>query len=91
MARTCCSNCEVADASSVAWPLLWTRGASSLTASVPSQQEEHLDSQEADEVHGHGKGLGDLAGDERTTPASTGAGRRLSTRMPASWRLAAGG
>ena len=31
MARMCCSNCEVTAPSIVQWPLLWTRGAISLT------------------------------------------------------------
>ena len=36
IARMCCSNCDVAAPSMVQWPLLWTRGASSLTTSSPS-------------------------------------------------------
>ena len=51
MARMCCSNWLVALASIVAWPLLWTRGASSLTTSGPSGQQEQLDGQEPDQVH----------------------------------------
>ena len=37
MARTCCSNCEVSAPSIVQWPLLWTRGAISLTIGPSAQ------------------------------------------------------
>ena len=37
MARMCCSNCEVFEPSIVQWPLLWTRGAISLTTGPSAQ------------------------------------------------------
>ena len=59
MARMCCSNCEVTQASLVQWPELWTRGAISLTSSVSRRrQHEHLDREHADVA----EGLGDLLG-----------------------------
>ena len=43
----------------VAWPLLWTRGASSLTTSDPSGEQEQLHGQDAHQVHRLGQRRGD--------------------------------
>ena len=69
IARMCCSNCEVTAPSIVQWPLLWTRGAISLTTG-PSCAGEEFDGQHADMAERLGdaqRGLarfGDLRGDE---------------------------
>ena len=47
MARMCCSNCEVTAPSIVQWPLLWTRGAISLTTG-PLVAGEEFDGEHAD-------------------------------------------
>ena len=47
MARMCCSNCDVTAPSIVQWPLLWTRGAISLT-SGPRLAREEFDGEHAD-------------------------------------------
>ena len=57
MARRCCSNCEVWAPSIVQWPLLWTRGAISLTIGAVGAGEE-LDGQHADMVERLGDRFG---------------------------------
>ncbi len=92
MARMCCSNWLVAAPSIVQWPLLWTRGASSLTTSEPSAQQEQLGGQRADHVELHRDPRGQLrrlADDGAVT--GDGAGATDSTRIPRSWRLRDGG
>ena len=88
IARTCCSNWEVAAPSIVQWPLLWTRGASSLTRSEPSASRN---SSAVSVPHRSiaSASRSPMAVARSATSALTGAGATDSTRIPASWRLRA--
>ena len=84
MARMCCSNCEVTAPSIVQWPLLWTRGAISLTTG-PSARREELDGEHADmaerlgDAQGRGARLVDLRRRLRS-PQGTVERRRMPSR-----------
>ena len=74
MARSCCSNWLVTQASNVRWPELCGRGASSLTSRRAVARQEQLDAEHADHV----EALQDAAGDLH----------RLAVRPPAARRPA---
>ena len=90
IARTCCSNWEVAAPSIVQWPLLWTRGASSLTTSVPSRSRNSSTVSVPTRSIAAAR-LSAIAVASRRAAAGRSAGATDSTRIPASWRLRAGG
>ncbi len=63
MARTCCSTWLVTAPAIVQWPLLWTRGASSVTTSDPSGMRNSSE----------GASTVPTAAPERTSQSSEGA------------------
>ena len=91
IARMCCSNCEVAAPSIVQWPLLWTRGASSLTTRRPSGMRNSSAVRVPRHAHGQRPAARRGRRPRSATSSGTGAGATLSTRMPASWRCGRAG
>ena len=84
IARMCCSNCEVAAPSIVQWPLLWTRGASSLTTSRPSRiRNSSAVSVPTMPIATASRSPRSAA--RAATSAGIGAGATDSARIPASW------
>ena len=86
----CCSNCDVTAPSSVQWPLLWTRGASSLTTSRPSGMRKS--SAVSVPVRPIARASRSPRAAARVaTSAGTGAGATLSARIPSSCTFCASG
>ena len=82
IARMCCSNCEVAAPSSVQWPLLWTRGASSLTTSAAVGHEEQLGGQRAGQAHRDGQPLPEVGRPRGDVGVDVGRARRSRRGSP---------
>ena len=86
IARRCCSNCDVAAPSIDQWPLLCTRGASSLIISPPPRSWNS--STVSTPTRSSPRAM--LSAISRASLAmigSIGAGATLSARIPASWTL----
>ena len=90
IARMCCSNWDVDAPSIVQWPLLWTRGASSLTTSEPSRSRNSSTVSVPTRSIAAAR-LSAIAVASRRAAAGRSAGVTDSTRIPASWTLRAGG
>ena len=85
-ARMCCSNCEVSAPSIVQCPLLWTRGAISLT-SGPSAQAKNSTASTPTCSERVGDPAGERAASSICRRSASPAGSSERRRMPLSWVL----